>query len=273
MNADAVPFHSRDGLQTQIYDQLTIAEWEMLRDDAPFYLEQARLADGPLLELGCGTGRLLIPLLSTGLEVSGLDASTAMLELAKRKREQLPVETAKRLHLYQGDMSEFHLGHQFALIFVAFRSFQFLLTPEAQRRCLVCIRKHLTPAGRAIINLFDPRYDLIIPGKQKSVSAPKDLIHPISGNHVLVETLERDNDPLTQTFKERWRFTETDSRGALVRQEEEQLQMRWTFRYEMRYLVESCDLAVEAEYSDFRSSPPEYGKEQVLVLRHAREQR
>jgi SAM-dependent methyltransferase len=267
MDADSAHFYSRDGLLSEIYDQLTAAEWERVQNDVPFFLEEATLARGPLLELGCGTGRLLIPLLSTGVQVSGLDASAVMLELAERKREQLPADLAKRLHLHRGDMSEFELGQQFALILVAFRSFQLLLTPEAQRSCLVCIARHLAPKGRVIINLFDPRYDLLIAGTQKSVSPPRDLIHPVSGNHILVETLERENDPLTQTFKERWRFTESDSRGALVRQEEEQLQMRWTFRYEMRYLVESCGFVVESEYSDFRRSAPQYGKEQIWVLR------
>jgi SAM-dependent methyltransferase len=262
----ADPFHSRDGLQTQTYDQLTVAEWESTQNDIPFYLEEAGHANGPVLELGCGTGRLLVPLLSTGLEVSGLDASTAMLQLAKQKQEQLPAIERERLRLHRGDMSKFELGQQFALIFVAFRSFQFLLTPAAQQQCLACIRKHLLPKGKAIINLFDPRYDLIIPGKRKSVSKAKDLIHPTSGHHVLVETLERDNDPLSQTFKERWRFTETDAGGAMVRQEEGQLQMRWTFRYEMRHLVEGCGFVVAAEYSDFQRSPPAYGKEQIWVL-------
>lgn len=82
-----------------------------------------------------------------------------------------------------------------------------------------------------------------------------------------METLERINDPVTQTFKEQWRFTETDPSGALIRKEEHQLQMRWTFRYEMRHLVESCGLVEEAEYSDFQRSPPAYGKEQIWVLK------
>ncbi len=94
----------------QVYDSLTLAEWETSQKDVPFYLAEARIAGGPLLELGCGTGRLLIPLLSTGFEVSGLDASAAMLEVAKQKREQLSPELASRLQLYQGDMSSFELG-------------------------------------------------------------------------------------------------------------------------------------------------------------------
>ncbi len=189
-----------------------------------------------------GTGRLVVPLLETGLEIHGLDASAAMLEVAKHKRSQFPSETAKRLHLHLGDMAQFDLGQKFALIYIAFRSFQILLTPEVQRRCLLCIRDHLALNGKVIINLFDPRYDMILPGRQESTLPPREFIHPVSNNHVVVETLERIADPLSQTFQERWRFTETDSTGAVVRQEEEHLQLRWTFRYEMQHLVESCGL-------------------------------
>jgi SAM-dependent methyltransferase len=156
MDPTSPAFYSQDGLLVQVYDNQTIAEWEASQNDLPFYLEEATVAGGSLLELGCGTGRLLIPLLSSGLEVSGLDASAAMLEVARQKREHLSPELAIRLHLHQGDMSEFELGQQFALILIPFRSFQLLLTPEAQRRCLNCINRHLAPRGKVIINLFDP---------------------------------------------------------------------------------------------------------------------
>lgn len=267
INAGAPRSYSRHGLHVEIYDEQTAREWGSLQNDTAFYLEEAKTAGGPILELGCGTGRLAIPLLATGFEVHGLDASNAMLEVAKQKRDHLPAEAARRLHLRHGDMCEFELSQRFAFIVVAFRSFQNLLDPEAQGRCLVCLRKHLAPNGKAIINLFDPRYDLILPGRQENPRLPRDFIHPASGNHVHVETLERVNDPFTQTFRERWRFSEIDSNGGVVRQEEECLQMRWTFRYEMRHLLEGCGFVVESEYSDFQRSPPEYGKEQIWVLR------
>jgi SAM-dependent methyltransferase len=266
MNGDLPRFYSRHGLHVQIYDALTAREWDEAKNDTAFYLEEAKVGAGPIFELGCGTGRLLIPLLSTGFEIHGLDASTAMLEVATQKREQLPAEAANRLYLHHGDMCDFELGRRFALILITFRSFQNLLTLEAQRRSLVCLRKHLAPNGKAVINVFDPRYDLLLPGRHETVWPPRAIIHPRSKNRVLVETLERVNDPLTQTFKERWRFTEFDSNEEVVRQEEEQLQLRWTFRYEMRHLVGSCGFTVEAEYSDFQRSPPEYGKEQIWVL-------
>jgi hypothetical protein len=71
MNPSAPAFYSQRGLLVQVYDNLTLAEWETSRNDVEFYLAEARSAGGPLLELGCGTGRLLIPLLSTGFEVNG----------------------------------------------------------------------------------------------------------------------------------------------------------------------------------------------------------
>jgi SAM-dependent methyltransferase len=268
MNATVSLFYSRHGLHVEIYVVQTLSEWGTQQDVA-FYLAEAKTSGGPTLELGCGTGRLVVPLLSTGLEVHGLDASAVMLEVAKRKSEQLPAEVAKRLHLHPGDMSDFGLGQQFAFIFIAFRSFQNLLTPEEQRCCLTCVRNHLSPSGKVIINLFDPRYDLILPGRQESLRPPRDVIHPVSGNHVLVETLERVNDPVTQTFQERWRFTEISSTGEVLRQDEEHLQLRWTFRYEMRHLAESCGFLLEAEYSDFYRSAPAYGKEQVWILKAA----
>jgi SAM-dependent methyltransferase len=269
MNEPVPSFYSRHSLHVEIYDIQTDQGWGAPQNDAAFYLEEARITGGPVLELGCGTGRLVIPLLEIDVEIHGLDASAAMLEVAKHTRSQLPAETAKRLHLQLGDMSQFELGRKFALIFIAFRSFQILLTPEIQRRCLVCVRDHLAPQGKVIINLFDPRYDMILPGRQEGTLPPREFVHPVSNNHVIVETLERIVDPLSQTFEERWRFTETGPTGDTVRQEEEHLRLRWTFRYEMRHLVESCGFVVEAEYSDFHRSPPAYGKEQVWVLKAA----
>lgn len=265
----SVPFYSRPSLHVEIYDTQTETGWGP-QNDIAFYLEEARASGGPVLELCCGTGRLTLPLLDLGLEIHGLDLNEAMLDMAKQKRSRLSDESAARLHLHHGDVREFQLNQKFALIFIPFRSFQILATPEAQRRSLTCIRKHLRPGGKVIINLFDPRYEFMLPGKQeKSFAPPREFVHPITGNRVLVETVERVNDPLSQTFQERWRFTEFDATGAILRQEEESLCLRWTFRYEMRHLLESCGFAIEAEYSNFHRSPPAYGKEQVWIFKSA----
>ena len=269
MKSSVPQFYSRASLHVEIYDTQTKVGWESGHDDVSFYLEEARALQGPILELACGTGRILLPLAQLGREMHGLDANQPMLDVARRKLPNLTEARADLVHLHQGDMANFELPRQFGLILIGFRSFQALLTPEDQRRCLTCICRHLAPNGRAILNLFDARYDFILPGWQASFQPPREIRNPVSGRQVTVETLERYNEPLTQTLTERWRFTERLDEGPILRQEEEELTLRWTFRQEMRHLAELCGLAVEREYSDFHRSPPAYGKEQVWILKRS----
>lgn len=267
MDSAMANFYSRPGIHLEIYDAQTEAGWGSVQSDAAFYLEEARRCRGPILELACGTGRILLPLLATGMEAHGLDISASMLNVLRMKTERLRQDEAARVHLHQGSMSDFELGTKFSLIIIGFRSFQALLTPEDQRKCLTSIQRHLAEDGRAILNLFDPRYDLVVPGRAEGDPAQRSLRNPATGHAVTVEVLMRENEPMTQTFKEQWRFTERADDGVVLRQEIEELQLRWTFRQEMRHLVELCGLQVEAEYSDFQRSAPAYGREQVWVLR------
>ena len=87
---------------------------------------------------------------------------------------------------------------------------------------------------------------------------------PSSGRDVSVDVLERKTDPLTQTFFEIWRWT-VSRHGAEPKIVEDVLRLRWTYRYEMRYLLELAGFRVVAEYSDFKRSAPRYGAEQVWV--------
>ena len=93
------------------------------------------------------------------------------------------------------------------------------------------------------------------------------VLHPETWNPVRIEATDRTADIVAQVFEETWRFTELDGDGGAIRVEEEVLRMRWTYRNEMRYLLELCGFEVEAEYSDYFGSPPAYGKEQVWVAR------
>jgi hypothetical protein len=163
-------------------------------------------------------------------------------------------------------MREFEFATRFGGVYSTFRSFQHLLSPEDQEGCLRCIHRHLRTDGILVLNLFEPRYDLLLPGEQTRAISSRVVTHPISGNTVQIEVLSRVNDAVSQCFTETWKFTELGADSAtVVRQEEETLRMRWTFRYEMRHLLRLCGFRVLEEYPDFRKSPPSYGKEQVWV--------
>ena len=96
-----------------------------------FYRRLARESGGPVLELGCGTGRVLLPIAADGIACTGLDPSEAMLEELRRKRPP------RNLRLVSGRMQDFDLApERFALVFSAFRAFQHLLSVEDQLACL-----------------------------------------------------------------------------------------------------------------------------------------
>lgn len=280
MNVQSPLFYEKQSMHVDIYDLQTAMGWGSTHRDTEFYIQQAQLAlkadaaaggPGGVLELACGTGRILFPLAQAveGQEVHGLDASEAMLRVAESKRAALLPEAASHVHLHTGNMEDFDLKRKFAFIYVPFRSFQMMWTAEAQEKSMQCILRHMAPDGTLIINLFDPRHELLHAGIQRTRMLLKEVPHPVTGNIIRVEVLERENDPLLQQFQELWRFSELDAAGNILRTEDETVRLRWTFRYEMKRLAMSSGFRVLAEYSDFEGSAPAYGKEQIWVLRPA----
>lgn len=261
----ATPYYSRTGLHIEVYDQM---EWPANGPDVPFLVELAEESGGPVLELASGTGRVAWAIAEAGVEVVGLDLHPGMIEAAEAKRQDYPDAAGARARFVQGDMTDFRLGRTFRFAYITFRSFQALLTPEAQRACLRCVWQHLEPGGRLMLNLFDPRLkrcdaDAADPIEEATIR------NPVTGLDVHQRSIERINDPLSQTLKILWEIKEKDAEGRVVREAIERLDLRWTYRNEMRYLLELCGFDVEAEYSDFQKSPPAYGSEQVWVAKRA----
>jgi SAM-dependent methyltransferase len=231
--------------------------------DVEFFLRQARRTGGPVLELAVGTGRVAEPLAREGFEVVGLDLSPHMLAMARSK-------AIPGLTLVRGDMTRFDLGRKFRLILVPFRSFHHLLTPREQRNCLECVRRHLAPGGRFIVDLFDPRIEFCLPGGDQSPTSRGRVRHPQTGNWIRIHVENRRNDPHTQTFSEQWIHEELDARGRPVRRWKDDLSLRWTYRFEMEYLLRLSGFDPIACYGDFRGGRQKYGAEQIWVCQASR---
>src|SRR5258708_16206736 len=122
--------------------------------DIAFYRSATREFGDPVLELGCGTGRVTMALAEDGSRVSGLDLSERMLERAAQKRAAFVREARERVHFVQGDMTGFNVGEKFRLIIIPFRPFQHLAETHQQVNCLFCARKHLARRGRLIVHFF-----------------------------------------------------------------------------------------------------------------------
>jgi SAM-dependent methyltransferase len=117
------------------------------KNDAPFYLAQARRRDGPALELGVGTARLAIQLARAGVEVWGIDSSRYMLNAAEANLAREPKKVRLKVHLRHADARNFDLPVRFGLIYFPSFSFDHLLTREDQLAALGNVRRHLVPGG------------------------------------------------------------------------------------------------------------------------------
>jgi SAM-dependent methyltransferase len=257
-----------DTFGAELYDLLAPAFSPTIAGDVEFYVGLAHSAGGPVLDLGCGTGRILIPIAEEGVRVVGLDYSPDMLDVARRKLARCSVETRERVELVQGDMRTFSLGRSFPLIICPFRAFQHLLTSEDQRKALRCIRDHLDEGGRLAFNIFDPSLEFIAAHQGPLGSALKkiaEFTHPDNGRRVVVWDSCR-YDLAQQLFDAYWIYEELDKAGHVVQRIYRRLAGRYVFRFEMEYLLELCGFRVEALHGDFHGGPHRHGAEQVWVV-------
>ena len=237
---------------------------EVVRDDIAFYAGLAREASEAghaVLELGCGTGRVTLPIAQAGVEVVGLDSSPAMLEVARRKAAE-----AENLHWVLGDMGDFQLGQRFGLVIIPFRSFLLLLTVEEQKACLARIREHLVDGGRLALNIFNPSIlyiaDWLGDRRQHWLRT-----QPEPGRELWVS---RDYRTAGQQLNETRAEVRLSDEGAVIQRVERNLRLRWVYRYEMEHLLTLCGFEVEALYGWFDGRPfTDDSNEMVWVARKA----
>jgi ubiquinone/menaquinone biosynthesis C-methylase UbiE len=254
-----------DRLDADYYDYYSTG----LEGDVEFYVAEAQKAGSPVLELGCGTGRITFPIAQAGVSIVGLDLSPSMLEVARRKLAALDLEVQSRVKLVAGDMRDFSFDQRFNLIIIPYRAFMYMYTVEDQRQALTCIREHLTANGRLIFNIFDPRLDIIVGHFSPLGAAFKmvsEFIHPETGRRVVVWDT-RQYDPETQMIIQYFIFEDLDESGVVVSKRYVPLNLRYFYRFEMQHLLELCGYRLEALYGDFQRGPFRYGGEQIWVAR------
>jgi SAM-dependent methyltransferase len=245
------------------------------RRDVRFFVEMAQEARGRVLELGCGTGRVLIPTARAGIEMVGVDASTKMLLRCREKLGYEPAKVQSRVKLLEADMREFDIQHAFGLapdfqlVTLPFRPFQHLLTVEDQLACLGCIRGHLAPGGRVILDVFNPslphlagRSDLAdVIGEEPEFTMP-------DGRHVLRShrIVSRNFFDQTQEVEIIYDVTHPGGRWEQLRH---RFTMRHLFRFEAEHLLARSGFRMEEVYADYDRSPygSKYPGELIFVAR------
>jgi len=204
--------------------------------DIPFWAARTKVAGGRVLELCCGTGRILIPCLEAGAPIEGLDAAPAMLEHCRAKLARL----GRTADLGAGDMRDFTRRHRYALILIAFNSFMHNTTREDQVATLRCCREHLEPGGRLMFHVFHPDVHKLLEhdGTPRVVKA---LPQPAGGSVRVTDTGRC--DPVEQHI---WiaRVVEMlDPSGTVTATHELPFDLRYMWKPETELLLAAAGLA------------------------------
>jgi SAM-dependent methyltransferase len=229
-----------------------------LTADLIFFQHFARQSNGPVLEVGCGTGRLLLPLVEAGIDVTGVDASPAMLALARRK-------LGERVALVEGDMRTVQLPGRYALIIISINTFMHLLTTADQLAALSNLARHLRADGQLFIDL--PAGDeLAHQDPDGRLTLEQTFIDPQTG-HAVTKFVASRIDWATQRQEVTYIYDELVEDGT-VRRTVVPMTLRHVFRYELALLLDKAGYQLETLYGDYDLSPyGEGGPRMIAVAR------
>jgi len=219
-------------------------------EDLGLYVGLAERWGGPILELGCGTGRVLAALAAAGYHVVGLDRSEAMLAAARERLARRGLLAQARL--VPGDMRHFALEERFAWAFCAMNSLMHLTSLEDQLATLEAAHRHLRPGGYLVLDLTNPDPGWLLEPGEKIVRVGV-LEDPETGTVVVRQVLQR-ADPLRQVLDLVYIYDEVDPEGR-VRRVLLPLRLRYLFPAEARLLLERAGFAVEAVYGSYEMEP------------------
>lgn len=127
------------------------------RDDVDYYADRAATVDGPVLELGCGTGRIYLELLEAGVDADGIDLSADSLAVLRETAERRGLDPS----VLQADMTEFSADREYALITCPFNAIQELTSIEQQRALFESVYDVLAPGGMFVFDTFVPNFEYI----------------------------------------------------------------------------------------------------------------
>jgi SAM-dependent methyltransferase len=238
-------------------------DWEhdRYRLDIPVHLGFARRFGGPVLELACGTGRVLGPLAQAGFACTGVDSSAAMLERARERLARL--SDAHPVALVEQRLEALALDGRFRTIILALDSFGLLIDRATQLRALRAARAHATHDGRLILDVANGNL-------RGSAEVPEELMHdltlpdPDTGRPITKFFLRRAR-PDEQVDELMFFYDEQDERGFLRRSMVE-LRLRWFTRFELELLLQSAGWEVDELYGTYDLEPYGPNSDRLLVV-------
>lgn len=238
------------------------ADYSDVTDDIAFYQELARRCDDPIIELMCGSGRLLLPLARAGHRLTGVDSSPTMLALARAKLADAGL--SERVTLIEGDIRASAPAGTFGLAIIGLNSFMHLTTTADQLAALSHIHSALRTGGLLVLDLFNPDLRTLADAVGQLVLEKRFLLADGTAVHKFVS---QQTDTAAQLSHITIIYDELDAEGQ-VRRSALPFTMRWLYHYELEHLLARAGFELTALYGSYDLDA--YSGDSELMLAVAR---
>lgn len=250
-------------ISAKYYDQAYTAKKDLT--DAPFYLDLARKTGGPVLELACGTGRVLLPIAREGIAIHGVDNSVPMLNVLRKNLQREPKDVKELVSVVEGDIRAFRSNRQYPLVIIPFRPLQHMYTVEEQVAALKTAAFHLEEEGILAFDVFFPKFDLIDARIGQEILEMEWLVksdaEKVVRRYFKKESVDKINQNFTGAFIYR-----TYQAGKLLQEEIEPLKMSYYTYPHLQALFLLAGLEIVEEYGSFARTPLDNGASEMIFL-------
>jgi SAM-dependent methyltransferase len=233
--------------------------------DAPFYVDLAKETGGPVLEIGCGTGRVLLATARAGIKIHGVDNSAPMLAVLRERIAHESATVQKNITLHAGDMRDFRLNRTFALVTIPFRPMQQLFTVRDQLAALTSAAAHVAEGGTLAFDVFYPKNDVskVRIGEERLEAewSPASDPEMVIRRYVRTESVDKIAQNYALTF-----FFRTYRNGQMIAEETDTLKMSYYTYPHLQALFLLAGLETVAEYGSFAKTPLDNTAEEMIFL-------
>jgi SAM-dependent methyltransferase len=230
------------GILADWYDKLLISE----NKDINYYVDLVSRRGGNALELACGTGRLLLPIIQREIEIDGVDISPEMLSICKQKLMQEGIST----NLYEDDIVKFQTNKKYNTIFISGGSFCMIESIDDALQCLYHVYNHLADDGLFVLDIFNPIEDITrgLDGVQRLIRTAE------SGEHKMLCFSSIFYDTQEQLMAGTYKY-ELYKNNVLEQTLNDDFKMRWYGQYEFLLMLQKVGFKkIEAQPASVMSS-------------------
>ncbi len=232
-------------------------------DDIGMYQHFALQVGSPVLELGCGTGRLALPLARKGHDVVAVDVSPAMLTRLRAKLAEEKPEVSERVRPVLTDMRQLDLGEEFPLAIIPLNTFMHLLTKEDQEAALRQTHLHLSSGGMLVIDIASP-YLFLLATAGEAMTLQREL-HDPEANRIVHKFISTRFDHANQIQSLLIVYDEV-SEDRTVKRAAIPVNLRYVFRFEMELLLERAGFHIERVYGTVDLDPLSLDSERMIFV-------